>query len=406
MTNRKLSVLLVLTSLVAGIFGGGIGAYFYVDVLSKSSQNTGYLAERDIKESYVEKSDVIEAIDKANPSVVSIIASKELERIVGGSPFGFFGFPFGGRGGFQEPEIITERREIGGGTGFIVSKDGLMITNKHVVDDEEADYKVFMSDDTELFATVVSTDPFNDIAVVQLFEDENKTRKPSNLPIADLGDSDSIRVGATVIAIGNALSEFDNTTTAGIVSGIGREIVAGSSGGFGSEASRLSGLIQTDASINPGNSGGPLINAFGEVIGINTAVAEANGIGFAIPVNDVKQALESIKRRGKIVRPYIGVRYIGLNPQISAEFDLPVEYGAYLQDDVENRVRAVLEDGPAFDAGLQSGDIIVSVDGINLDEDTGLQDIVRKKMAGDEIELEVYRNGREIEVELTLGEIE
>lgn len=400
--DRKIIVTSLVVSLVSGSLAGA-GSYFALGGFEESSNGRSFNPE---SVTFVnEESPLITAIEKANPSVGSIIATKELERMVGGNPFGMFGNPWGMR--FEEPEIITERREIGGGTGFVVSENGLMITNKHVVDDDEADYSVFLSSGDQFFAKVLARDPFNDIAVVQLFEDEEMNDMPSGLPVADLGDSDSLQVGARVVAIGNALSEFDNTTTAGIVSGKGRQIVAGSGNPFGgARASRLSGLIQTDASINPGNSGGPLINIAGEVVGMNTAVAEANGIGFAIPVNDVRAVLESVERFGEIVRPYIGVRYIDVNAEMAEEFDLPAENGAYLQDDLQNRTLAVVPNGPADKAGLQSGDLIVSVGGTDISENVSLQMIVSKLEVGDEVEVEFYRNLKLNTVQLELEKLE
>lgn len=404
--DKRVLVTAVLVSLFTGAVSGA-GSFMILNNIQHEGRS--FVADSELEVDYVEESPLIESIDKASPSVVSIIAKKELERYVGGSPFGMFGFPFNDfRGGqFQEPEIVTEEREIGGGTGFIVSADGLAITNKHVVDDEEADYSVFLTDGTQLYADVLGKDPFNDIAVVQLYTDEELSDKASGLPVADLGDSDSLKVGARVIAIGNALSEFDNTTTAGIVSGKGRQIVAGSSSPFGGgTASRLSGLIQTDASINPGNSGGPLVNIFGEVVGMNTAVADANGIGFAIPINDVKSVLESVKEYGEIRRPYLGVRYMEINPEIAAEFDLPAEYGAYLQDDIQNRTVAVIPDGPADKAGLESGDLIISLGGKELSEEVNLQMLVRDLMVGESVEVEFYRDGELRNVEITLESME
>lgn len=385
--NSKFLAATIVTSLFFGLSGGAF-SFFILDDLYK---NDSLVQKEEVN--YVEDSPLINAIDKTSPAVVSIIASKELERYVGGNPFGMFGIPGGLR--FEEPEIVTEKREIGGGTGFLVSEDGMVVTNKHVVNDEQAEYQVFLEDGSQFFAKVMAKDPFNDIAVLELFEDEDMNDRVSGLPTVDLGDSDSLKVGARVIAIGNALSEFDNTTTAGIVSGKGRQIIAGSSNPFGgSNSSKLSGLIQTDASINPGNSGGPLINIFGEVIGMNTAVAEANGIGFAIPVNDVKNVLDSLEKYGEIVRPYLGVRYIEIGPEIAAEFDLPSQYGAYLQDDIANRSLAVIPDGPADKAGLQSGDLIIEVNGIAVNSKTNLQNIVMGLQVGDEVEVKYYRGNK------------
>lgn len=399
--DKKILVTSLVVSLVSGSLAGA-GSFY---ALSNSSNGDARAFTPDSLTIVNEESSLIDAIEKANPSVGSIIASKELERIVGGNPFSMFGNPWGMR--YEEPEVVTERQEIGGGTGFVVSEDGLMITNKHVVDDDEADYNVFLASGDQYYAKVLAKDAFNDIAVVQLFEDESMENKPSGLPTADLGDSDSLQVGARVVAIGNALSEFDNTTTAGIVSGKGRQIVAGSSNPFGgSSASRLSGLIQTDASINPGNSGGPLINIAGEVVGMNTAVAEANGIGFAIPVNDVKTVLESIKKYGEIVRPYIGVRYIDVNADMAEEFNLPAKNGAYLQDDLQNRTVAVIPDGPADKAGLRSGDLIVSVGGTEITDEVSLQMIVGKLSVGDKVEVEFYRDNQLQSLELELEKLE
>lgn len=397
--RKKTILIVVLVSLVSGSIGG-VGTFFAVKSLAADSIMVDSNEQRIPKEVYVEDSPIIEAIDKANPAVVSIIASKELQSYVGGSPFGLFGFPFGDMQ-YQEPETVTEKREIGGGTGFIVREDGLAVTNRHVVEDDEAEYSVFLPDGKKLFAEVLAKDTVNDIAVVQLYEDEELKEKASDLPVVQLGDSDKIRVGSRVVAIGNALSEFDNTTTAGIVSGKGRQIVASSANGR--NASKLSGLIQTDASINPGNSGGPLINVFGEVIGINTAVAEANGIGFAIPINDVRQVIESVEEFGRIVRPYLGVRYIEITPELATEFDLPVETGAYLQDDLANKSLAVLKESPADKAGLKSGDIIVSIDGNEIKEGVSLQSLIAGKSVGDRIEVGFYRDG---ELNLTNVELE
>lgn len=349
-----------------------------------------------------ENSAYINAIEEVGPSVVSIVATKDIE-VFFTQPYSFFG-PFGR---FEDSELDSETitREIGGGTGFIVTENGLVVTNKHVVEDVEAEYSVFLNDGSKFYVEVLDTDPNNDIAVLQLYEDQEFNKKAQDLNPVKLGDSDSSKVGSRVLAIGNALSEFDNTSTVGIISAKNRQITATNQ--FGFNASTLRGLIQTDAAINPGNSGGPLVNIAGEVIGVNTAVAaDANGISFAIPINDVKPIIESILEFGEVVRPFIGIRYIMINEQIAEELGLGQYEGAYLSDDVANRIPAVVPDSPADKAGLKTGDIIISINDEKINETNDIATVIREFMPGDRIRLAYVRDGIENEVELELNKFE
>jgi Trypsin-like serine proteases, typically periplasmic, contain C-terminal PDZ domain len=230
----------------------------------------------------------------------------------------------------------TEKQEIGGGTGFIVSSDGLILTNKHVVSDKNASYTVYLNTGEKYEAKVLAVDPIDDIALIKI--------EAHNLPTLTLGDSDGIKVGQTVIAIGNALGEFRNTVSVGVVSGLSRSITASDASG---NTETIDNVIQTDAAINLGNSGGPLINLKGEVIGINTAIASgAENIGFAIPINRAKKAIESYQKFGKITAPYIGIRYILINSAIQKQNNLPVDYGAWINAG-SSKEPAVISNSPA-----------------------------------------------------------
>jgi len=299
-----------------------------------------------------------------------------------------------------------------------VEPDGLAITNKHVVNDQSADYSAVLRDGTEYDVEVISRDPLNDLAVIQLHKkngtDENKDRrtgderdfgkKPEDLARVSLGDSDAVKVGQRVLAIGNARGEYENTVTAGIISATGREIQA--SDGSGQFRETLSGLLQTDAAINFGNSGGPLINLAGQVIGVNTAVdAAANGIGFAIPINELKPVVQSVQKYGKIVRPILGVRHIVLNKEKAEQFGITgVEYGALIVGDRTKGEFAVVPGSPAEKAGLKIDYVILSVDGEKITEDNPLQGVVRAHKPGDVLVLSVWREGKTIELKVKLEE--
>jgi len=229
----------------------------------------------------------------------------------------------------------------------------------------------------------------NDLAIISI--------EAKNLPVVELGDSDKIEVGQSVVAIGNALGEFQNTITSGVISAKGRTLTA--------SGERLENMLQTDAAINSGNSGGPLVNLKGQVIGINTAMAgNAENIGFAIPINTAKYAIESFKKFGKIVRPYIGIRYIPVTKEIAALNNLPVDYGVLIQGGTRTGENAIVPNSPAAQAGLKFGDIITAINDEKIDEDHPLLSLLQKYKPGETIELTVYRGGNQTKIKLTLGE--
>ena len=400
--NKKLFFITLICSIVfSSIVAGAVG--FWAGSLSQKTDELNLLQDRNIVK-VNEESDIVSVVEKASPAVVSIIITKNLPKIEEYyfNPFGnddffnrFFGDDFFNFGIPQYRQNGTEEREIGGGTGFIITSDGYIVTNKHVVADEEAEYTVMMNDESKYDAEVVARDPTTDFAVLKI---EGK-----DFPTIELGDSDEIKVGQTVIAIGNALGEFRNTVSVGVISGLSRSITA-SSFGFGSE--NLVGVIQTDASINHGNSGGPLLNLAGQVIGINTAIAQdAQNIGFAIPINEVKNSIESVKEYGEIIRPWLGVRYIMINESIAESNKLDVDYGALIIRGEEKTDLAVIPGSPADKAGLVENDIILEVNGEKIDQNYPLMKAIAKFKPGDEITLKVLHKGEEKEVKVRLEEL-
>jgi serine protease Do len=291
---------------------------------------------------------------------------------------------------------IIERQgpaDIGGGTGFFVSPDGLILTNRHVVQDANATYVVVTNDGAELPATVVATDPFLDVAVVRV--------QGSGYPAATLGNSDRLKIGQTVIAIGNTLSAFRNTVTRGVVSGLDRRVIAGDDTGSDELIQRA---IQTDASINPGNSGGPLLTLTGEVIGMNTALSQdAQGVGFAIPVNDLKRAVGDVVAYGRIIHAWLGVRYVPLTAEIATARKLPVKDGAWIEPNADG-TSPIASGSPADAAGLKVGDIIVSVNGQALTGDNDLSYVISSYRPGDTVLLRVVRGEERFDLSVTLAE--
>ncbi len=345
------------------------------------------------------ESAVVAAVERVSPTVVSVIVTKDLPQVRRFSldPFGdglferFFGDQFG------IPDSDTDgtvHREVGGGTGFIVSSNGLIMTNKHVVADEDAVYSVLLNDGRTLNAEVIARDPVNDLAILKV--------KESNLPTVTLGGPEELRVGQTVIAIGNALGEFRNTVSTGVISGLSRSIVAGDFR-FGSE--QLTDVIQTDASINFGNSGGPLLNIAGEVIGVNTAIAAgAQNVGFAIPVREARSVIESVQTYGRIVRPWLGVRYLLIDEEIARTNDLATDYGAFIVRGERPDELAVVPGSPADKAGLTENDIILELDGQKIDRDHPLVNMIGRLNPGARVSLKVLHRGETKIVSVTLEE--
>ncbi len=414
-------IVTILFSFSFGFFTGTTsGNYFY-------SQLRNYLAKFNIKlpppKIVMEKKVVeeepaylpqtaqeeatIKVVNNVSPAVVSIIVTKDLpvleEYYI--SPFEeFFGQPFFE---FKIPQYRqkgVEKKEIGGGTGFFVSEDGMILTNAHLVSDTEADYTVLTNDGKKYPAKVLARDTLRDLAIIKIEREKNVDKegklKLEPFPTAKLGNSDKLQIGQTVIAIGNALGEFRNTVSVGVISGLGRTVTAGGGG----MVETLEDVIQTDAAINQGNSGGPLLNLKGEVIGVNFAMAQAaENIGFAIPINKAKKDIEQIKTLGKISYPFLGVRYVLINETIQGENNLPVDYGAWVIKG-EQGEPAIFPGSVAETVGLQEGDIIVEFNSEKIMTENTLAKIIMKYNPGDKITLKVLRAGKEKIFEVTLGE--
>lgn len=430
MDTKKVVPMMVLLGFVSGLAGGIASQYFQVSRLLNSGDGT---ATQQIvqQKSYVEESQAIDAIKAAGKSVVSIVASKDL-KVYDNQPSSFFSTndPFfnqffgdysnspqhtpqsdqqdGQTGSGDGNAYQVQHQKIGGGSGFIISDDGLVLTNRHVVSEADVQYTIVTNDGSEYDGEVVSIDPFSDIAVLQMVtkgeigKKKEERTKLKDLPVSQFGDSSALQVGQKVLAIGYALGEYENTVTEGIISAKGRQITAGGVSG-GSET--LSGLLQTDAAINPGNSGGPLVNLAGQVVGINVAIdATGSNIGFAIQINDVKPVLESIKKNGRIVRATLGVRHIILSKEKAKQLKIDVDHGALLVGDEANGEFAVIPGSAADKAGLRMKDVILSVDGKDITNAYTLQDAIMGKQPGGGASLKVWRSGKVIDVKVVLTE--
>lgn len=397
--SSKLIAMVLLLTFVVGTASGFVG--FAAASKLKEKSGTQTLPQKIGQLFSDEESTVIGVVKKTNPAVVSIEISQEVSANIPQPQFfnDFFGFtvpmptPEKNPSKNGQKEDTTLRR-VGGGSGFILQQDGLIVTNKHVVSDDKAVYTVVLSDGKKFPAKIIAKDPLLDVALLKI--------EANNLPTLTLGDSDNLQIGQTVIAIGYTLAEFGNTVTKGVVSGIGRHVEAGD--GFGS-SEVLEEAIQTDAAINPGNSGGPLLDLGGQVIGINTAVSQQGQlVGFAIPINTVKKTLESVQKTGKIVRPWLGVRYIPVTPLLAETNKLTVKYGVLIQRGETPNDLAVLPGSPADKAGLLENDIILEMDGKKLEDKDSLIKEISKHNVGDEISLKVLSKGKEKQVKVKLGE--
>lgn len=337
-----------------------------------------------------EEQQLVDVVRRASPAVVSIVASKDLPILQecytapSNDIFGQF-FPE-----LQIPQLCkkgTEKKQVSAGTGFIVRQDGMIVSNKHVVQDKDAEYTVILNDKRKLSAKVLVRDPLEDVAILKV--------DASGLPALQIGDSNTLQLGQRVIAIGNALGEFQNTISVGVVSGLRRTIVA--------DGEELRSLIQTDAAINPGNSGGPLLNLEGKVVGVNTAVAQgAQNIGFALPVAVVSRDIGQVEKTGKIVYPFLGVRFQVIDADLKAQRKLSVDEGALITGTQDSP--AVSPDSPAAKAGLREGDIITQISGQKVTKDNTVAQIVQKFQPGQTISITYIRDGKENTVQLQLAE--
>lgn len=337
---------------------------------------------------------VIKTIKRVMPAVVSIVLSKSYEELKKDMPASAKGKP----NSFQIPPDKIDAHgmvQVGGGSGFIVDKKGIILTNKHVIAESGVNYTVFTDNDEVYEAEVLARDPVNDVAIL-------KINPKKDLPIVELGDSEKAELGQTVLAIGNALGLFKNTVSLGIVSGLSRSVRAKSDDN--APLQELRGLIQTDAAINPGNSGGPLVDICGQAIGINAAVVVgAQNINFAIPIKAAERDLQDLKKYGRIHRPLLGLRYLILNHDLSEKMGLPVDYGAYVIREHSGET-AVIPKSPADKAGILEQDIVLEWNEQKISPDSALQDFLENCEVGEEVSLKILRAGKERKVKILLTE--
>jgi len=387
-------LIIFLSSFFGAVFGfmAGSGGKFLEEKLSQkipwfrkndSIQNIAPQMQKIVEEDSV----VTTMVEKTSPAVVSIVISKDVPKFRNFDPFGFFFQPNPGTG-------ETEKQKVGGGSGFLVTNSGMIVTNRHVVEDLTADYTVVLNDGKEYPAKILARDNIQDVAVIKIEGD--------NFPILPLGDSDQMKIGQTVVAIGNSLGEFSNTVSKGIISGLKRSLIAGSNRG---NAEQLKNIIQTDAAINPGNSGGPLLNINGEVVGVNVAIAQgAQNVGFAIPVNQLKRMITQVKDTGKISTPYIGVRYLPIDKEIQTQNNLSFDYGVIVIRGDKISDLAVVPGSPADKAGLVENDIILEINGTKIDDNNPLNSQLSNYNVDDTITLKVWHKGETSDVKVTLEE--
>lgn len=361
---------LIIVSISAGFLGGWLG--------SQRSDSSGTVQKQQVV--LKSQGQLINKIAKdVSPSVVSV----EVVRTANG---GLFNLP-------------TEQR--GAGTGIIIDKNGLIVTNRHVVPTGSSSVSVTLSDgtkydDVQVIGRTAASDPL-DVAFLKIKDTKGKT-----LTAATLGDSAKVEVGDAAIAIGNALGQFQNTVTSGIISGHGRNLTAGDESG--GDAESLQNLFQTDAAINQGNSGGPLVNLEGHVIGINTAVAagDAQNIGFAIPINDIKGLIETVVSKGKLERPFLGVVFVPITADMAKQYDLSVSEGAYIPRASQLDQDTVVDGGPADKAGIKEGDIVTKVGNDKVDETHSLTSLLGKHKVGETVSITVERDGKSIVAQVRL----
>lgn len=393
--NRSIGPVVALGALAGALAGALIvlGFVMWGKMYLEQGSTQEALSQRDldkaISELVEEESATIHVVERVAPAVASIALRRNLSDVRRGVFL------------FEEEEVEDELVDVGAGTAFFVTTEGLLLTNRHVVDTDDVQIFVITQEGDEHEAEVVARDTLYDVAVLRVISEVPE----GGFPVVELDPEDDIQIGQTVIAIGNALSEFSNTVTKGIVSGKDRRLIAG--GNAGTEL--IQEAIQTDAAINPGNSGGPLINLLGQVVGINTAVSSrGNDLGFAIPISVGRKVIEDVEEYGRIVRPWIGIRYRMLtNANAEALGFAKLQRGAYILPEEDSGAPGVLSDSPASDAGLKEGDVIVKLDGELLGEEDNLATVLNRYRPGDTIELEVLREGDTIGTHVvTLGEFD
>lgn len=345
-----------------------------------------------------EEETVVSAVKKAKPAVVSVVVNKEVPRYEIKYEEEKITNSDGDRVIVKNPIKVpngTEYKQVGTGSGFLISTGGMIVTNRHVVESTEGvKFTVLLNNGNEYEAKVLARDPVLDVAILKI--------EATNLPFLKLSNSDELQVGESVVAIGNAMGEFRNTVSVGVVSGLSRSLMASGSGGY---KEFLYKVIQTDAAINPGNSGGPLLNLAGDVIGINVALAEgSSNIGFSLPIDSVKGVIEQVSKTGKITRPYVGVRYVVVDQSLKIKLELPVGYGVLVKKGSKDE-EAVISGSPAAKAGILENDIILSVDGEIINAGNDFMSLIRSKKIGDQVILKVLSNNVEKNISIKLEEL-